>query len=457
MTFLNRVPPGGLLLVILLTAGCSDSDRTAENSAAGPRVPPPVDTPDSAAAPAAGVNSAIRGLVKHQPAAVWEYLPRSWQQELNSLVRSSASGVDERVWNRTIAVARRGVKLLEDRQSAVFRNEALRQILTRDGRWEEEEVRSHWTAITALAREVLSGPLASHQAMQQFRGKEWLQQSGPAIVEQFAAVSALDPADPFGNLSRVEASFVRMEGQVAVVRITSPRPGEAASDFQFVEVEGRWIPDNLAAGWPVFLDSAQQRVRQFSSAASTIPVDQALSRLDRIESVIASLEETRTQDEFDQVLLADVILPLGAAVMALEGGRIGPAAGNSPPPSGDSPGTSEAPAPAAGDTPGTDAATGNTLPEKTVRVVIAPAEPSGQLSGPLLRRIEEQLQQLGDSDDTDLQEGSALPGQTVFLVSPVNDLAKFAKQIDFGQVTKIEQATRTVHVSLPATGTAPPE
>ena len=432
------------MLVTLLLAGCGKSAPDGDSSTAGPTVPPPRDTPAAMETnPADGVNAAIQGLVQREPVAVWNYLPAEWQQELDELVRSTARGVDSRVWNQTVAVTDRAVRLVRERQGAVFRNEALRQILTRDGQWDETEVREHWAAVTELAERLLAGPLASHKQMLEFHGEDWLREHGPDVIRQFAKVSALNPDDPFQGLSRVEASFVKMEGDTAIIRMTAPKAGEPPSDFEFVQVGDRWIPATLAEAWPDWLESMRARVASMAAGAGALPVDDALAGLSRVDGVLAELEQTRTQDEFDQILLADVILPLGALVAALEPRPRNNGTGVVP---GEGAGL-----PATGNPAGTAAVEEGDIPagENVVRVVIV-----GRASERRLREIEDELLESGETTDLDLQEGRARTDGTEFLVSPVADVQAFAKTIGFGTVMAVDVDRRTITVQLDG-GSAP--
>jgi hypothetical protein len=86
--------------------------------------------------------------------------------------------------------------------------------------------------------------------------------------------------------------------------------------------------------------------------------------------------------------------------------------------------------------------------EKTVKIVVTGADDAKY------DEISEQLKDLKDSDSSGHMTSRI--GNT-FTLAPVTDLQAFADKIDFGKVTNVDEATRTVSVTVGEAEPAPGE
>jgi hypothetical protein len=406
------------LLVILAVGlmgvpGCGGDAASPETEsgqpAAGANTDESGDGKNAPANAAEALTAVVEGFQQNRPEAIWEFLPAGHQREINGLAREFAIRMDPELWQQTADVIHNSTGLLKTRKQSILSHPALSE-----SEWAADGVLSQkWDGFAALLATVASGDLADLKQMQTFDGRKFFARFDADSLAQLQDLSILLSDDnPFSMLREmIDGASIRVieeTDDTATVEIR-PKNGEPRT-FEFARVEGKWLPKSWAEG--LLNDVRQAKARFDVELAPGVLAEKkklVMPYLTDAQDVLDALQNAKTDEAFHAVMTERIIKP---ALL-----------------------------------PG--ASTGETAPVDlaakagdVVHVVV-----TRQLATAEIDRIADIL--LGGSDaDRELTDDVA-DGKTVFVISPVKDVAAFAKTITIGKVTQVDLKTRTITVELP--------
>ena len=381
--------------------------------------------------PAESMQYLMQGVADQKMEVVWEFLPASYQSDVNGLAHQFADKMDPEIYNEMFAIAQRVAKLLQDKKEYILKNEMLESPKT-----SPEEVAKYYDPSVDILASLANSDLSTIEKLKTFDGGKFLSTSGSQIAKDFATISGLMPqkeGDPgfTEKLKQAKVTLVSSEGDQATIKIEVP--GEQTKEEVMVKVEDKWIPQTLAKNWKSKIESAQQSLDKLKPEDITSKKDQAMAGFKQLNATLAQLENAKTEKEFNEQFtnqvrplaqMAPMLLMLGAAAVMEQGfsdaaaARGGVMAG--------SPGEAKPINP-------------NTMISIVVNKKLSPGE-----QDPI---IDEILQSANDTES--LQVIPTVDGEiTTFKVYPVEDIEAFSKKIKFGKPSKVDTDSRSITVEL---------
>jgi hypothetical protein len=298
MAFLFRTAPRSVVLFLLITIGCGagSSDQLA--------IP---DTPDGT------VRVVVDGLVQHHPEIVWNALPASYQQDVSDLSREFAETVDPSVFDRAVAVVRKGVVVLQSKKGLILSSRYLEQ-----SHFDVETVDVLWEASIHMIDSLLASDLADLATLKEIDVEAFLSTTGTALMDSAAEMPAESPemvsfSERAAVWEQIEVELLSKDGERAVVLLTVP--DKEPIEMPMVLIEDRWIPTELSTQWPVAVDRARTRIEMFGSDEAAQIRVQVLFGIGIVEGFIDQIVLMETTDEFD-----DLVGGVLGNVMATQGG-----------------------------------------------------------------------------------------------------------------------------------------
>ncbi len=175
MTILFRTAPRFLVLSLLITIGCGGGpvDELA--------IP---DTPDGT------VRVVLDGLVQHHPEVVWNALPASYKEDVSDLSRELADTVDPAVFDRAVAVARKGAVVLQRKKDLILSSRYLEQSPV-----DAATVDAFWEASIHMLDTLLASDLVDLSTLRELDGKVLLATTGSALMDYAAADAIRERGD----------------------------------------------------------------------------------------------------------------------------------------------------------------------------------------------------------------------------------------------------------------------
>lgn len=300
MSTLFRTTPRLVVLLLLVTIGCGGgpADQLA--------IP---DTPDGT------VRVVLDGLVQHHPEVGWRVLPGSYQQDVTDLSREFADTVDPAVFDRAVAVARKGVVVLQGKKDLILSSRYLEQSPV-----DAASVDAIWEASVYMLDALLASDLTDLETMREIDVEALLSTTGTAIMDSASEMPAesdetVSFAERVAAWEQTEVELLSGEGDRAVVMLTVP--DEEPIEMPMARIEGRWIPTELAAQWPAAVDQTRTRIEMFGSDDAAQIRVQVLFGIGIVEGFIDQIDLMETTEEFD-----DLVGGVLGNIMATQGGEI---------------------------------------------------------------------------------------------------------------------------------------
>jgi hypothetical protein len=382
------------LLTCAVGAGCGKDDTSGGAQT-------PVEVAPSLKGPAATADKAVIAVVDefnaNHPEAVWDFLPESYQRDLNDVVHLFAERMDAELWTKSILVVRKLAGVLKTKK---------------------EFLAADMTPVANLVETLLAGELADLGQLKKFDGRPFLSGTGAKLILQLREL--------LPNINRMldfkKITLVKSKADSATVEF---KTGEETTEREFVRIEGKWIPKDLADSWIEQIGEAKARLSILSPDNLAEIKPRIMTLLAAVDGVLDRLAAAGNQDEF-RAGLAEADVQLGPYKALVAAWLAGSASG-----SADGSNADEAVEPSRDE------------PIEFVTVVV-----SGMLDDDAQDRLRTRLNTLVDDREKADSELTGDDETTTIKVGPVSDVEAFAKQLEFLVVTSIDAKTRTITASV---------
>lgn len=318
------------LLLAAFLVGCSGKTKTDAPGKTG-------DAGKTAAAPAPAMPATPEETVKHvttqlgdgKPEALWDALPASYQNDATGLVHEFGKTVDQETYNAGFGLFQKVVKILETKKEFILALPNLQQNPVKP------ELEKNWDKLVGFVSKIANCELTDSTKLASLDVRQFLATTGSGIMKDAMALALLAPqkpnearVDPQVMLRNTKAEIVNQTPTSATLRVTAP--GEQPQEKQFVKVEDRWIPKDMADGWQQMVLDAKAGLAKLKAENNKQNKDMALAQIKQIDTLLDQVLATKTADEFTGQIGQIIGMAMGA-IMGGMGGMGGQAA---PPPGG---------------------------------------------------------------------------------------------------------------------------
>ena len=412
------------VVIVFVCSGCgTEPDRTAAvpdrttQVAASDRSSAVADADDAATV----VNEMLAGLNQNRAEAVWQFLPTSFQRDVNDVVHEFAANVDAELWNRTFVILQKMVDVLRDQKQFILHSPASAlsetQVAEMSARWEDD---------IDLLNSLVSSEISKLETLREIDVGTFLAGTGSRLLNQLRALSQLAVDDPLASgFTAATATLIETDGVTALLRLDIPH--EQPREVEFIQVEGRWLPRKLAESWNDSIRELKTRVHRLSTETleTRQEKERAMATLDALESALDGLHVATSQAEFEHAAKH----LWGEVVTAMLTGQ-SPADNTSVVPT----------SPSVSQTSKSKSRKGGTI--TIVVMEKLDRQQASDVSGFLLDILDQQNELGGQAIY------STFEFTTEFEISPVDDIEKFAERIAFGRVLKVDASKRTISVDI---------
>jgi len=459
-----------ILTILLITSavGCKKAKEAEPVSAAEQVVAPPQPvlepTPNALPkAPPATADAALRELVEqlrqNRGEAFWEFMPVSYQNDLNELVRQFARGMDRELWQETIGSARQLVALLRSRKQDVLDYPLWKNTPAIP----HAKLASNWDAILGVADWLLRSEFSDLDQLRRFDGREFLSKIDPATLGHLRQLSRLSsPRNLFHILdvllTGADISLKTTTGDRATVRIEPHGQPGIVHEFGFLRVDRQWTLNGWVREWDEDIEESRDIIEtELAPNLLRKKKETMLPQLKAARELMTRLEQAKSPTEFHNLITTNVVPQLLPIAKNMMGPPRAPAVeidddDDVPTTKPASPNPGGTTSPAALKSPGTAPDGKSTsVPTDVVRVILR-----GTTSDQQIESIADQLMAAVITDPRGLVQPSEAVDETVrFAVSPVRDINAFAASLKFGKVTRVDAKSRTVEIEVAPTSAKP--
>ena len=353
--------------------------------------------------PVAAVQAVLTGLEQGNAKAIWDFLPASYQTDVNGLIGEFATKMDPEIWTEAFGLIKKVSTVLEQKRDVILEMPTLQPVTASAS---PEEVKTLWDGLVALLKTIANSELADLEKLKSPDAEQFLAGTGTKILGQIKSLGAASPQNPFAKLSGIQVKLTSQEGEKATLTIQGPDDTEPET-VEFVVVEGKWVPQQLATDWKKQVEESRQQLAAIDPETIATQKEAILGQMAAVNGTLDKLLATKTPEEFNEAVAP---IAIQAFMMASQM-------------------NSAAAAPAV---------------EDQIQVLIA-----GDLSNEQQEVLFDKLQKtLGEEVQSQFSASSS-GGQTTIYLSPVKDIKAFAAKIDFAAVKKVDAENATLELELP--------
>ncbi len=273
------------VLSTVFILGCA---REAVTVAPEPLIP---DTPDGT------VLAVAKHLADHDPSILWEALPETYRTDINELTGAFAAKMDPELYNRSMALARRTIEVLQDKQAIILGSQTVASTGV-----EVAEVERGMNGGLAVAHALLSSEITTLEGLGAVDWPGFLSSTGSQLM--LLADNAAPAAEPeatdddlFATLRSLTVETVSTSEESAVLRITAA--GQEPEEVALTRVEGRWVPADMAAEWPQKVAEARARLEELTPEKIAEIKPQAMLGLAMAEAFVEQMAAIESSEQFD--------------------------------------------------------------------------------------------------------------------------------------------------------------
>ncbi|HSR51599.1 MAG TPA: hypothetical protein VLV83_12280 [Acidobacteriota bacterium] len=256
---------------------------------------PAVLTPDAV------VMQVADGLAAGQPIVVWQAMPASYQADVTELVHTFADRMDPDIWNRTFGVMGKVSLVMTEKKDYILDNPMFAQQGDKI-----QEVQQQWDRIAFFLSTLSKSDLGDIDRLRTANPEAFLAGTGSALMSEFLTMAATRQSDNpwesnfIQSMSNIQATLISINGDFAVVNITGP--DNKSKDVNFVKVEGKWVPEEMALEWPDVIEEARSNLASLQPERLSENKDQVLAALMTVDSSLDQMLSAQTYTDFNNAL-----------------------------------------------------------------------------------------------------------------------------------------------------------
>lgn len=263
----------------------------------------PDKTPDTKAPVASGgpdqtIREITQGLAAYKPVVVWQAMPPSYQKDVKSLIADFAGKMDKELWNKGFAVAGKAVGVLKSQKELI-----IGQIVANlPPLVSKEQLSNNWDAIVNILNTIVTSEISNLDELKKANVEAWLNGTVSKLMKDIDAIAKKEVKneDFVTTAKSVKATVVKMEGDKATVKIEADR--KPAEEKEFVKVEGKWVPKEVADGWQKSMKDAREALAQIKTEEISKNKAQVLEMMNLAEKKLDELAKAKTPEEFQKVV-----------------------------------------------------------------------------------------------------------------------------------------------------------
>ncbi len=266
--------------------------------------------------PVAVVEGVVEGLKENQPVVLWEALPASYQDDVAEVVHLFAEQMDEELYDRGFALLESVVGVLKSKKEFFLNGPYMTEESNR------AEVEAKLEAATGVFDILLDSEISQLAVLKQLDVKRFIQTTGNKLMSHLAEMSKETDDDIQVHLEGFKAELIEKENEEGIVVLRFSMPDEESEEVEFVKVEGKWIPLDLAEEWADGIVEAKANLLKQSDMTDEEKEKskaQMIGMLMMFEGMVEQVNGINTQEEFDAM-----IGQLGGMfMMSMMGGNMG--------------------------------------------------------------------------------------------------------------------------------------
>jgi hypothetical protein len=248
--------------------------------------------------PEDAIEVVVKGLADNQPEVVWAALPAGYQQDIREVIATFSASMDAEIYDRTFRILDKVVKVLREKEEYFAKSAVALSIPML-----ESSIGKNWSHDVGLLDTIAHSDLSSLARLQQMDPGIFLATTGREVMAGLEELRVRTQRKPGANpwekvnqaLKESQIQFVKTTESQGYLKMTSPTNSEGKV-VQLSQVEGRWVPADLAASWETRIAEAKERLSKLSGPEFAKYKPMVGMVLDAVETGVDSLLTAGSQN-----------------------------------------------------------------------------------------------------------------------------------------------------------------
>jgi hypothetical protein len=253
------------------------------------------NTPQTPETPSSAIQAISQGLNEGKPAIVWEAMPSSYQTDVTGLAHAFATHMDAEIYDKAFGMLGKATNVLKTKRDFFLSSE-----LTKSTPIDIEKLTTNWNAVVDLFTAITASELNKLENLKTIDIGKFLKEDGTKIFSKLRTVASIQEGNPLDVFADITVELVQSEGDNATVKITAP--GEEEQEIDMAKVEGKWIPKDMAEDWSNMITNGKASLEDMAQNALAENKPKVIAMMAGVEAAIDQLAQSKTQQEFDQVI-----------------------------------------------------------------------------------------------------------------------------------------------------------
>ncbi|MCA9527678.1 MAG: hypothetical protein KC549_15425 [Myxococcales bacterium] len=306
---------GGMALTGCNKDGAPAGDKAGAPASAGAAAAAKTDAPAKEMTADAAIMAVMAGAAKGDPTAIWNFLPASYQKDVNDMVHDFGAKVDAELWDKGFAVLGKAIGVFKNKKDFILKSPMFAQAM-QNPMLPPGAIDKNWDAVVGMLDTVANSELSKAANLKTLDVGAFAAGTGKKVMGQGLALAKAMGQDPTAVLSAFKAELVKTEGDKATVKLSAPGGGEGKEE-QFVKVDGKWIPADMQASWSREMGQAKAQMAAIPGEMAQAK-QMAMPMLGMVEGTLDKLAGAADQAAFDGVLMGAMAAMGGGAPGGME-------------------------------------------------------------------------------------------------------------------------------------------
>ncbi len=250
------------------------------------------------------------------PEVVWEALPKSYQTDINDLTHLFATKVDKEVWDKSFSVLRKTTVVLQDKKDLFLGSKLV--AMAEDN---QDDIAENWDTATVVLSTLVNSDLGNLESLKTIDWGRFMATTGAQLMQVAKEASAVTENNDYEDdfLAKVEGLKVEvLENGAGMATLKISAPDEEPKEVRMSQVEGRWVPSDMAQEWNKNVAEAHAKLEAITPETVAQQKMQIMMMVGMAEAFVDQVAQANSSEELDQML------------QGLLGGLLGGAMGGAP-------------------------------------------------------------------------------------------------------------------------------
>lgn len=252
----------------------------------------------------AAVKQTLSAIERGDLAGAYEFLPPSYQSDVDGLVHEFASKMDAEIWARLFGTLRKTAEVLRTKKAFILELDLFAN------RPEYEPMRKHWDEAVTLLDQFATSGAGDLESLKQASAKSLLPGDAARVVQHLDAIGLGVGADLARQFADIRVEQIRATGDEHVLSFQGPRD-EQPTEIVYVKHDGRWLPKTLVAQWSAGIEADRAWLAKLPDQIKAAK-PRVLESLTLADGLLDRLLAANNREEFQQAV-GPAILSLALA------------------------------------------------------------------------------------------------------------------------------------------------